>query len=274
MAVLACRPASGVPFRKFSTRRSPSVAPPLIFMRMNPDALCRRGALLFVMATLLVAGCASDRTVPGPNTLGSREQREGWKLLFDGKTTGGWRGFGKPAFPDKGWVVEDGWLRHVPKAGGGDIVTQELFTDFEFEFEWRIAAGANSGVKYLIDEKRGSAVGHEYQVIDDALHPDAAHGPKRQTAALYDALPPQAPPIRPAGEINQSRIRVNGDQVGHWLNGRKVLGYTLGSPELMAAKAASKFSKESRWGTKFPTPILLQDHQDEVWYRNLRIRAL
>ena len=243
-------------------------------MKMSSTNLGRGGAVLLVLAALSATGCVSNRSTLAPNTLGVREQREGWKLLFDGKTTEGWRGFGKPAFPDKGWVVEDGWLRHVPKAGGGDVITRDLFTDFEFEFEWRIAPGANSGVKYLIDEKRGSAVGHEYQVIDDALHPDASHGPKRQTAALYDALPPLAPPIRPAGQINQSRIRVQGDQVEHWLNGRKVLGYTLGSPELMAAKAASKFSKEQRWGTKFPTPILLQDHQDEVWYRSLRIRAL
>lgn len=243
-------------------------------MGIHPDALALRVAVLLVMATLLVGGCASDRAGLRPNTLGFREQGEGWRLLFDGKTTEGWRGFGKSTFPDQGWVIEDGWLRHVPKAGGGDVISRELFTDFEFEFEWRIAAGANSGVKYLIDEKRGSPIGHEYQVIDDALHPDAAHGPKRQTAALYDALPPQSPPIRPAGEINQSRIRVKGDQVEHWLNGRKVLVYTLGSPELMAAKAASKFSKEQRWGTKFATPILLQDHQDEVWYRSLRIRPI
>ena len=195
-------------------------------------------------------------------------------VLFDGTSTAAWRGFGKPAFPEQGWVVEDGWLKHRAKGGGGDVITTNRFTNFELGFTWRVTPGANSGVKYFIDEQRGSAIGHEYQVIDDASHPDALHGPKRQTAALYDALPPVNPPIRPAGQTNESRIVVRGMQVEHWLNGQRVLGYTLGSPELQAAKAASKFKNEVRWGTQFATPILLQDHGDEVWYRDVWIRPL
>jgi hypothetical protein len=195
-----------------------------------------------------------------------------WKVLFDGTGTEAWRGFLKTDFPAQGWVVQEGWLHHVAGAGGGDIITRETFGDFELEFEWRIAPGGNSGVKYFIDEKRGSPVGHEYQVIDDAAHPDAAHGPKRQTAALYDALAPVKAPTRPAGEINQSRIVVRGNHVEHWLNGQRVLEYELGSEALMAAKAASKFKGEAGWGTRFKTPILLQDHRDAVWYRNIRIR--
>ncbi len=194
--------------------------------------------------------------------------------MFDGTDTAGWRSFGKPGFPDKGWVIEDGWLHHVAGAGGGDIITRETFTDFELEFEWRIAPGGNSGVKYLIDERRGSPIGHEYQVIDDAAHPDAAHGPKRQTAALYDALAPVQAPTRPAGELNRSRIVVRGYDVEHWLNGKRVLDYRLESEALMAAKAASKFKGEGKWGTRFATPILLQDHRDAVWFRNIRIRSL
>ncbi len=194
--------------------------------------------------------------------------------LFDGHSTQAWRGFGKPAFPAQGWVIEGDWLKHQPKGGGGDIITRELFTNFELEFEWKIAQGGNSGVKYFIDEVRGAPIGHEYQVIDDALHPDAAHGPNRKTAALYDALPPVGAPIKPPGEINVSRILVRGRQVEHWLNGVRVLQYKLESPELLAAKAKSKFKNETRWGTRFATPILLQDHGDEVSYRKIRIREL
>jgi hypothetical protein len=198
----------------------------------------------------------------------------GWKPLFDGSDTAGWKGFNKPNFPEKGWVIQDGWLHHVAGAGGGDIITRETFTDFDLEFEWRIAVGGNSGVKYLIDERRGSPVGHEYQLIDDAAHPDAAHGPRRQTAALYDALPPIGAVTRPPGEINRSRIVVRGYDVEHWLNGKRVLAYRLESDALMAAKEGSKFKREAKWGTRFATPILLQDHQDAVWFRNIRIKAL
>ena len=251
----------------------PSTVPESMSFRF-PSSVAR-GLALTVLGGLLAGGCVHEAGRDAkPNTLSTGQARAGWRLLFDGSSTDGWRGFGKPGFPAQGWEVQDGWLHHAPKAGGGDIITRDTFVDFELEFEWRIAKGGNSGVKYLIDEKRGAPVGHEYQVIDDAAHPDAAHGPKRQTSALYDALPPVGAPVLPVGEINRSRILVKGYEVEHWLNGRRVVKYTLGSPELLAAKEASKFRKEEKWGTKFATPILLQDHQDEVWYRNIRIRAL
>ncbi|KAB2665584.1 MAG: DUF1080 domain-containing protein [Verrucomicrobia bacterium] len=236
---------------------------------MNP----RSFLAAFCGVSLLAVGCATNAPSSVHNALSASQTRAGWRLLFDG-TTAGWRGFNKAGFPAQGWVVEDGWLHHVAKAGGGDIVTKDRFGDFELEFEWRIGKGANSGVKYFVDEQRGAPIGHEYQVIDDALHPDALHGPKRQTAALYDAIAPDHPPIRPAGETNQSRILVRGNHVEHWLNGRRVVSYEIGGDALATAKAASKFKAEARWGTKFPTPILLQDHGDDVWYRDVRIRVL
>jgi len=230
--------------------------------------------LRLVAWCLVVSVFGSSVQAEEANQLTPPEQKDGWVLLFDGRTTSGWRGFGKPAFPSAGWDVVEGWLHHQPKGGGGDLITTRTFTDFELVFDWRIAPGGNSGLKYLIDEKRGAPIGHEYQLIDDAAHPDAAHGPKRQTAALYDALPPKDAPVRKAGEINTSRLVVRGDQVEHWLNGVLVVEFTLGSPALMAAKAASKFKGEAHWGTKFATPILLQDHGDEMWFRNLKLREL
>jgi len=198
-----------------------------------------------------------------------------WKALLNG--TNGWHSFKKTTFPDKGWAIDpDGSLHHLAKGGGGDLVSDGKYDDFELRWEWKVAPGGNSGVKYLVSEDRSQALGHEYQLVDDASHPDALRGPKWQTASFYDVLPAQEKKLNPVGEWNKSRIVVRGSQVQHWLNGVKVLQYELGSPELLAAVAQSKFKEvmNPAFGTKFKGHVLLQDHGDEIWFREIRIREL
>jgi hypothetical protein len=197
-----------------------------------------------------------------------------WKLLFDGKTTAGWRTFKKDTFPAKGWVVEDGWL-HCLGNGGGDIITDAEFDDFELVWEWKQASAGNSGVKYFITETRNAAIGHEYQMIDEEREPDAklADG-KRVTASFYDVLKPTRVATKPPGEINHSRILVQGNHVEHWLNGEKVLEYECGSDAMKRAVAVSKFKNTPGFGDKIKGHILLQDHHSEVWFRNVKLRAL
>src|ERR1051325_11036550 len=207
------------------------------------------------------------------NTLTPQEKAAGWKLLFDGKSLAGWRNFKKKEPPKQGWVVEDGLLKKVSSASGGDLITDQVFDDFDLQCEWSISPQGNNGIKYFITEERSSAIGHEYQMIDDEGNPDGKVGPKHQTASFYDVLPPKADkrPSKP-GEWNHSRVLVQGNHVEHWLNGEKVLEYELDSDLVKAEVAKSKFKNVAGFGTHIKGHILLTDHHDECSFRNIKIR--
>ena len=230
----------------------------------------------FVCAALLlwsVPRCS--RAAEPANVITAQEQAAGWTLLCNGRSLAGWRLYGQPAPPGKGWVAAEGVLHKLATEKGGDIITERIFNDFDLAWEWRISPGGNNGIKYLVTEARPSAPGHEYQMLDDDGHPDGKLGAKRQTAAFYDVLPPAAnKPLKPVGEWNSSRVLVQGNHVEHWLNGVKVLEYELGSQAIRSAVAASKFKNVAGFGTKIRGRIMLTDHQDECWFRNLRIREL
>jgi 3-keto-disaccharide hydrolase len=216
---------------------------------------------------------------PAPNTLTDAEKKAGWILLFDGHSLDAWRGYKKPDATDSRWKAEDGSLALPPDNGKDthgqrDIITKDTFEQFELVVDWKIAPGGNSGIKYFVLEDRDSAIGHEYQVIDDERHPDAKVGPHRQTAAFYDVLQANDRPLKPAGEWNTTRIIVRGQTVEHWLNGKKVLQYELNSPALNAAIEKSKFKGMESFGKRQNAHILLQDHGNQVWFRNIKIRRL
>lgn len=226
---------------------------------------------LFALIGLVTSVLAAD----SPNTLTDAEKAEGWKLLFDGATPTGWVALGKAEFPSKGWSVTDGTLMLAAKAQGGDIVTTDAYENFELKWDWKIAPAGNSGLKYnLIDARK--AVGFEYQLLDDAAHPDAkVRGRSRQTAGLYDLLEPAADKKSlPPGEWNTSRLLVRGQHVEHWLNGARTVEFEIGGEALKSAVAGSKYKAIAGFGEKKASPILLQDHGDAIAFRSLKLRVL
>ena len=222
-----------------------------------------------------------------PNYLTPYEKQHGWKLLFDGKTNAGWRSAKGPAFPANGWKITDGMMTVLSSAGkeaanGGDIVTNDQYGAFDLSFEFRLTPGANSGVKYFVtlkDKTEGSAIGLEYQVLDDALHPDAKLGRDgdRTLASLYDLMKADKSPrfIHPIGEWNVGRVVVYPDnRVEHYLNGAKVLSYVRGSPEFKHLVALSKYKDWPDFGEAPTGHLLLQDHGNEVSFRSIKIKML
>ena len=247
--------------------------------------------IIYLAAFSLLLSATALFAQPGrtlPNTLTPEEQADGWKLLFDGKTSAGWQSARKlGSFPDHGWTIEDGVLSVNKGDGGesrngGDIITDRQYRNFILKVEFKITPGANSGIKYFVDpfmnQGAGSSIGCEFQVLDDELHPDAKLGVKgnRTLGSLYDLIP------APKGEWEsrtvdgwyRAMIIVNGNHVEHWLNGHKLLEYERNNPMWNALVAYSKYRDWPNFGNAEQGYILLQDHGDHVSYRNIKIKEL
>lgn len=252
---------------------------PMNDRRPPTQGLARR--LVLSASTLACLGLVDVATTQeaSPSTealeLTQRERAAGWHDLFDGTSTDAWRAYRGTSFPERGWTVEDGALRHVERGGGGDIVTKRRYRNFELELEWKVGAGANSGILYKVGEteKNSYETGLEYQVLDDAAHRGAA-GKSIGAGGLYALYTPTNKQLFPTGEWNRARIVVVGNHVEHWLNGAKILEAEIGSPDWNARVANSKFKEWKKFGTVARGHIALQDHGNDVWYRAIRIREL
>lgn len=220
------------------------------------------------------------------NKLTIKEQKNGWKMLWDGKTAAGWRGAKLTQFPKTGWKINNGDLTLQASNGGeslagGDIVTTESYGDFELKVDFKLSPGANSGIKYYVDTNinkgPGSSIGLEYQILDDDLHPDAkkgSHKGSRTVSSLYDLIQANPnKPIKPIGEWNSAYITSKKGHVEHWLNGVKVLEYERGSANFLKLVSESKYVKWPNFGTLTNGKILLQDHGDKVSFRNIKIKV-
>ncbi len=255
---------------------------------------------------MIATGCGAKKTAEAPvtaslaystecageeNTVGEFPvDAEGYTVIFDGSGMQGWRGFGKDHVPER-WLVTDSCLHFVRGEGeGGDILFGHQFDEFDIQFDWKVTEGANSGFFYLAQEALNPdgqlclayMSAPEYQILDNVNHPDAKMGVdgNRQSASLYDMIPAVPQNSKPWGEWNTARVTVKDGKVTHYQNGEVVLEYELWTPEWTERLNASKFAEE-----KFPDAFNLlnnkhggffafQDHGDEVWYRNIRVKEL
>jgi len=239
------------------------------------------GSSVFAQTSAAKPWCSVEKVKFHPLT--AEERTQGWVSLFDGSTVSAFRGFHSDMFPETGWELKQGSLRHVEGDGkggraGGDLLTRETFTNFEFAMDWCLEPGGNSGVKYLVDERHTKspskgAFGLEYQLIDDIAHSDAKQD-NRKTAGIYDVAAPGPKKLNPAGQWNYLRIVVKDGNVEQWLNGEKVLAFQLGSSQFKAWVAGSKYKDDVRFGASRSGHIVLQEHGSGVAFRNIKVRRL
>lgn len=201
------------------------------------------------------------------------EAHPGWAVLFDGKSGKGWRGYQKEAFPEQGWTIEDGWLHVVAGGGGGDIVTEKEYRDFELSLEWKAAKGANSGIMVRASEEEATPwmTAPEFQIFDDE---DLLSEANTSAGSIYGVYPPAKKVLKPTGQVNHARIVMRGHRLEQYLNGVLVVDAVLGSDDWNARVKASKFASMPSFGKLEMGRVVLQDHGDEVWFRNIEIREI
>ncbi len=251
---------------------------------------------LFSILILFALGCSQPKEKAkevsetkteevAPNQLTEAEKAEGWKLLFDGKSTKGWHKF-KTNTIGKKWKAQDGALYFVgdeenedeaTAAEGGDILTDDEFTNYELNLEWKISPGGNSGIIYnVIESDEYNAIWHtgpEMQVLDNERHADGQIKTHR-AGDLYDMISCSQENVNPVGEWNKIRLIINQGKLEHWMNGVKVVEIEMWTPEWNELVANSKFNDKPAFGTAKKGRIALQDHNDPVWFRNIKIREL
>ena len=249
--------------------------------------------LIVIPLSFILGGCINHPNKVEQNKLTKDEKDQGWVLLFDGKSFNGWRGLGRETVQKDHWRIEDGMIRKVNSHDvplgadgkpieGGDLMTIETFDNFDLTFEWKIKAGGNSGIKYNVSEeltqKWGSkygALGFEYQILDD--NSELYKGilkPSQFTAGLYEMVAPQNVHLNPLDQFNSGRIVLNGNHGEHWLNGVKVLEYEFGTAKFDSLYQLSKYHKYPDFEKKRKGHIVITNHTDDSWYRNIKIRKL
>lgn len=261
---------------------------------MTPSRAVGASLAIAYVATPLALPAQSDgarTSAYGANQLTAAERASGWKLLFDGTTLSGWRGLGYDSIPTAHWKVESGAIKKIPSgdvpkmadgqpAQGGDLMSIEAFGDFELAWEWKVAPGANSGIKYNVSEQfslanasNHAALGFEYQILDDSLAEDNKIATHR-AGALYDLIAPNEAKARPAGQWNESRLIFRGPHGEHWLNGAKIVDFDLATQRMDSLLALSKYKSIKGFADRRVGHIILQDHGDAVYYRSIKIRVL
>lgn len=248
---------------------------------------------VIIFLTLFISCTQNNKEVEkltGPNTLTKVEIADGWQLLFDGKSFDGWRGIGIEGIPEGHWKIVNGAIQKIASGDvptrpdgqplkGGDLMTKKTYKDFELKFEWKISPGGNSGVKYNVIEevsiKNGwtSALGYEYQVLDDDKHSDNLN-PTHRSGSLYDMIEAKGKTLKPVGEFNTARIVFVGNHLEHWLNGKKVVEADTDTPEFEAIFQKSKYHKHPNFTVHKNAHIVLQDHGNDCWYRNIKIKII